>query len=211
MAADTQIMETEPCPKSHCCLLQKKSFQHFLFNALNSAVSLCGQDPMSAADLLVSISDFLRAGMEEEREQVPLAVELEYVNAYLDIQKVRFEQRLEIDYDIDPQAMCLLPPFTLIQLVDNGVRHGLMSRKAGGRLKISTARRKDRIRILVEDDGVGIPEDVLRMLHTAKESECSLGRLQQRWETVPGARFTIQSDTETGTRITLDLPCLPQE
>jgi LytS/YehU family sensor histidine kinase len=201
----------ESCRKSHYCLLQKKSFQHFLFNAINSAVSLCSRDPMLASDLLVSISDFLRAGLEEEREQIPLPVELEYVRAYLEVQKVRFEQRLEVEYDIDPQANCLLPPFTLMQLVDNGIRHGLMPRKTGGTLKIIVARRDYRVRIVVEDDGVGIAEEVLQAIREGEGADSFLYKTGRRWQAHSEIEWRIQSTLEKGTCITVDFPCLAEE
>ena len=203
--ADTTVENPGICPKSHCCLLRHASFQHFLFNALNSAVSLCAQNPNQAAELLILISDYLRAGLQEENTIIPLQVELDYVRSYLSIQKVRFGDRLEIEYDILPGISCPVPPFVLLHIVDNGIRHGIMKRKSGGRIKVSVSRAGIFARIVVEDNGIGIPERLLPQLLLETHPEWSLPKLNKVLYTYCGAGLRIESPPEGGTRVCLEI------
>ncbi len=198
--------ERRDCAPGEGCLLRQHSFQHFFFNALNSAVSLCSIDPGRAADLLVQISHCLRAVLEDEKELIPLEAELDTVRAYLDIQKVRFGDRLQVEWEVQPVPGCFLPPFLVLQLVDNGLRHGIMKRKAGGRIVVRVLPCGDFIRILVSDDGVGIPEDRQRGLFEAGAPENSVARLRELVRMKLGADLLLQSAPEKGTTVSVEIP-----
>lgn len=137
-------------------LLREERFRHLLFNALNSVVCLCYQDATRAADLLVQVGDFLRAALEEDRDLVPLAVELERLRTYIAIQNARFGDRLEVALEIDPEARGLVPPFTLVRLVDGEVCQRVLKAQEGGRLRLSVERGDRPSRVVVECDAPNV-------------------------------------------------------
>ncbi len=102
--------------------------QHFLFNSLNSAVSLCRKDPEAAAGLILEISAYLQKSLEEKAFLIPLEEELEHVFSYINIQKARFPDRLKIELDMEEDSRYLIPAFTLQPVLDNAIRHGVLKR-----------------------------------------------------------------------------------
>jgi two-component system, LytTR family, sensor histidine kinase LytS len=130
---------------------------HFLFNALTTISALCRREPDRARDLLVMLSQYLRSSIRAAEGMVTLGQELEFVEAYLAIEKARYGERLHSDVDV-PQELLELPvPIMALQpLVENSVRHGLMPRAAGGSVRVSARLDAADLILRVEDDGVGI-------------------------------------------------------
>jgi sensor histidine kinase YesM len=130
---------------------------HFLFNALNGAVALVRERPRDAERMLTRLGELLRLTMSLGTErQVPLRQELCILEAYLDVQRARFGDRLTITLDVAPEALeCLVPTLLLQPLAENAIRHGLEPRNAPGRLEVRAATRGDRLALSVEDDGIG--------------------------------------------------------
>ena len=130
---------------------------HFLFNALNTITALIGQDPGAAERMVSGLSDLLRLSLRHASEQeVPLERELEILQHYLEIQQIRFADRLTVRYDIDDAARQAMVPNLLLQpLVENAIRHGIAPRAAPGTILVSARVAGDMVRLTVEDDGVG--------------------------------------------------------
>ena len=130
---------------------------HFLFNALNTITALIGQDPHAAERMVSGLSDLLRLSLRHATEQeVPLERELEILQHYLEIQQIRFADRLTVRYDIDDTARHAMVPNLLLQpLVENAIRHGIAPRAAPGTILVSAHVVGDMVRLSVEDDGVG--------------------------------------------------------
>lgn len=130
---------------------------HFLFNALNTITALIGQDPHAAERMVSGLSDLLRLSLRHASEQeVPLERELEILQHYLEIQQIRFADRLTVRYDIEDAARQALVPNLLLQpLVENAIRHGIAPRAAPGSVVISAQLDGGVLRLTVEDDGVG--------------------------------------------------------
>ncbi|HEY3366418.1 MAG TPA: LytS/YhcK type 5TM receptor domain-containing protein [Symbiobacteriaceae bacterium] len=130
---------------------------HFLFNALNTIAAVCRRDPDKARDLLVLLSQYLRASLQAGDGLIALGRELEFVEAYLTIEKVRYGDRLQVETDVPAELLGLRVPILSLQpLVENSVRHGLMPRAAGGTVRIRAQREGSHLVLRVEDDGVGI-------------------------------------------------------
>ena len=134
---------------------------HFLFNTLNAIYVLAGDDPPRARQMLLRLSDLLRRSIADgERHEVPLAAELELLDAYLGIQRVRFDERLRVRLEIDADARVALVPTLLLQpLVENAIRHGLEDGTTGGgagEIVIGARRQGDQLAITVRDDGRGL-------------------------------------------------------
>lgn len=175
---------------------------HFLFNALNTVSVLMREDVDAADGVLVRLSALLRKTLDSSaKHEVPLREELELVEAYLDIERVRFSDRL--DYRIDVAGELLdarVPPLILQPLVENAVRHGIARRIAAGRVEIAAARRDGRLRLSVRDDGPGVAAEARDGIGLSN----TRARLQQQY----GARhsFTLTSDGESGTVVSLEIP-----
>jgi two-component system LytT family sensor kinase len=130
---------------------------HFLFNTLNAIASLIATDPDRAEAMTERLAAFFRYTLDrQERTTATLDEELDFVRQYLEIEKVRFGDRLTVDIrkekGLGKEAA---PPLILQPLVENAIRHGLSSRLGGGRIEVDAARDGDRIRLTVSDDGVG--------------------------------------------------------
>lgn len=131
---------------------------HFLFNALNAVVTLIGRDPAMAREMLVRVADLLRATLAAgDAQETTLAQELEITARYLEIEQVRFADRLRVAWDITAGlAEWTVPAFALQPLVENALRHGLAQRRAPGTVTISARADATTLLLTVRDDG---PDD----------------------------------------------------
>ena len=137
--------------------LKMQLHPHFLFNTLHSISSLVLEEPPKANRMIARLGDFLRLTLEHsERQFVTLKDEIEFARCYLEIEEVRFSDRLKIEFDIDAETFRSEVPHLILQpLIENAVRHAVAPRAAGGFIKISAKRLKDAIRIEIADSGAG--------------------------------------------------------
>jgi hypothetical protein len=126
---------------------------HFLFNSLNSISALASADPPKAQEMCVRLAEFLRKSLSVgERKTISVAEELALSRAYLQVEALRFGERLQFEEDLDERGdLCQLPPLLLQPLVENAVRHGVASRIEGGKVRVSVACSAGRLRILIEN------------------------------------------------------------
>jgi signal transduction histidine kinase len=139
--------------------LQAQLQPHFLFNALNGIATLVRDDPAAAQDMLASLSELLRLGLNQsERQQIPLREEIEFVDRYLEIQQMRFGERLRVEKQFEPAALdCVVPALLLQPLVENAIQHGIEPSPNAGLVRIRAACSGGQIVLSVEDDGAGLP------------------------------------------------------
>ena len=144
--------------KARLGALQAQLQPHFLFNSLNAVVALVRRDPQLAESTLTSLSDLLRLTLSQsERQEVSLREELTFVQRYMEIQQTRFSDHLRFEQDIDPTTLeCLVPTLMLQPLVENAIRHGIEPAETNGVVRLVTRRERERLILLVEDDGVGL-------------------------------------------------------
>jgi LytS/YehU family sensor histidine kinase len=128
---------------------------HFVFNALNNLRALINEDTERARDLVTRLSNTLRHALDHSSSQrVPLSRELEVVDDYLEIERVHYEDRLQIDRDIAPDALtATLPPMLLQLLVENAIKHGIACTPGGGRLLLQARMQANRLHLTVENPG----------------------------------------------------------
>ena len=126
---------------------------HFLFNSLNSINALIGGEPEGARRMCQGLGDFLRRTLQlGAREAVTLGEELALVDCYLEIEQVRFGDRLRVERSIDPAARsCLMPPLLLQPLIENAIKHGVADRIDGGTLRLSAERRAGQLVVKLEN------------------------------------------------------------
>lgn len=131
---------------------------HFLFNALNTVASLVHSEPDAAERMIAGLGGLLRRSIDSDgRITVPLEEELDMLRAYLDIERVRFADRLAVRWHVAPDVLpATVPPLLLQPLAENAVRHGLWPRPAPGVLRIVAERDGDQLVLGVHDDGLGL-------------------------------------------------------
>jgi two-component system LytT family sensor kinase len=132
-----------------------------LFNALNAISAHVETDPRQARWILEQFGSMLRLSLEHDREpEIPLERELAYVECYLDLQRVRFEDRFEVITKVAPDVLdAYVPSFILQPLVENALRHGVLTRSSPGQILIEAKREDGSLRLSVRDDGPGLPEN----------------------------------------------------
>jgi two-component system LytT family sensor kinase len=128
---------------------------HFIFNALNSIRALVDENPERARTAITELSNILRSSMQAEKmETVPLERELDIVKDYLALEHIRFEDRLQIEYDIDEDTLDQpVPPMMLQTLVENAIKHGIGKRKNGGLVKVISDYRDNHHELIVQNSG----------------------------------------------------------
>src|SRR5205823_9799095 len=169
---------------------------HFLFNTLNSISALMYSDVEAADAMLARLSDFLRLMLDREMDQeVTLQEELEFVRRYLEIEKIRFDERLTIEVDVARDIQqARVPTLALQPLVENAIHHGIAPRPRGGSIAIRARRDDGRLHISVSDDGIGVrdehPRERIGLANTRARLQRLYGDDQQLSFTVsPGGGF----------------------
>ena len=177
---------------------------HFLFNTLNAINALIHEDAEAADRMVTRLADLLRLTLYETRHEVPLARELEFVSAYVDIQQIRFQNRLTVNFEVRGAVLgARVPSLVLQPLVENAIRHGIAPRARRGTVWVRAWRDADRLILEVEDDGVG-------MAAGQRPSRGGIGlantraRLQQLYD--GQHELIIQSTAERGTHVRIMIP-----
>lgn len=189
---------------------------HFLFNCLNTIgrVAFC-EEAYKTQELIYSLSDILRSILKDSEKIVTLKEEIKYVEDYLRIQKVRFGDRIKVNFDIDRGILyARLPKFTLQPLVENAIIHGLEPKVEGGTLTISGSREADKVIIRIDDTGVGMPrfkiEEVINRNTDKTGHVTGLGiiNVQKRVQYYFGEDFGLKFDCRLnkGCTVTVTIP-----
>jgi len=191
--------------------LQAQINPHFLFNAINTIVSLVRTDPESARTLLQNLSLFFRNSFQVERTEVSIHQEIEHIRSYLEIEKARFGNKLKVKFKVPPSLNFFIPPFLLQPLVENAVKHGIMVKKDGGQILVEAKEEKKKIILTVEDNGVGMDSEQLKSLFENNNNESiALNNINKRLITIYGEKngLLIESRKDHGTKVTIFIPGL---
>jgi two-component system, LytTR family, sensor kinase len=184
---------------------------HFLFNTLNSVSALIRTDPHQARLMVLKLSRILRRLLRKHENFSPLRDELDFIEDYLSIEVARFGEKLRFEKEVDAESLDMLVPSMLLQpLVENCVKHGLGNKIEGGTIWLRTRRVDGRLHLVVEDDGVGIPEAQLAKL---LEKGIGVSNVNERLKVLFGTdyRMWLDSHAGRGTRIEIEVPELQTE
>jgi sensor histidine kinase YesM len=188
--------------------LQAQIQPHFLFNTLNSLAALSEIDIGRMRNLLQVFGDYLRASFDFDNSDriVPLRKELELVRAYLFIERERFEDRIQVVWDIEEGLQLNIPPLTIQPLVENAVRHGLLKRARGGKIQIRVSEFDEDAEISVQDDGVGMDGDtmnqvLLKQPTAGRGSGIGLANTDRRLRQLYGQGLRVVSSPGQGTLV----------
>jgi two-component system sensor histidine kinase LytS len=197
--------------KAELKALQAQVHPHFLFNALNTLAGLCEMNPRAAAELTVRLGEFFRGSFRSERELLStVREELAVARSYLDIEKARFGERLEVVEDTDPAAdECSLPSFSLQPLVENAIVHGVSRKTGKGIVTISTRVDDGHLWCSVTDNGRGFD---VKSIDWRNNGTHALGMLSGRLKRIYGDDYelAVQSTKGHGTRICIEIPVSKQ-
>lgn len=185
-------------------VLKTQLHPHFLFNTLNAISALMHRDVDAADKMIVLLADLLRLSLDQDdRHLVPLRSELEFLERYLAIEKIRFRDRLRVEIDIESSCFAGQVPRLILQpLVENSVRHGIARSSAAGLVAIKARRKGNRLDLSVMDDGPGISE-------TAQRREgVGLGNTRARLSQLYGGdhRFALEKAPTGGLLVRIEIP-----
>jgi signal transduction histidine kinase len=184
---------------------------HFLFNSLNAVSTLVTERRNDeAARMLSRVSDFLRLTLTAPvRDEVALADEIDYVRQYLEIERVRFGDRLRMEVDVATDAWeAAVPAFVLQPLIENAVRHAIAPRETGGTIVIEAKRAGDQLHVAIVDDGPGVRDAQRSDANGNGTGRIGLTNTRDRLRELYGERGRLELTTPAGggTRATVELP-----
>lgn len=190
--------------------LQAQMDPHFIFNALSTIMPLCIQNPMVAYQMLSDFSGYLRGRLYTDNLQscVSISKEIELIQSYLSIEKVRFSEILEYSFDLDVNEEYKILPLLIEPIVENSVKHGIKGKE---RLRIWIQIREDKqyISITVEDNGNGMSSEMLQRIMTDSEkasTSIGLGNVKKRLAMYYNQKLNIHSAINAGTRVSFKIP-----
>jgi len=183
--------------------LQSQLRPHFLFNTLTTIAEQVYGDPAGADTMITRLSRLLRSSfVDPEVQEVTLRQELELLQCYLDIARVRFRERLTIDFDIHPNALdAFVPRFLLQPLAENALQHGIEPAEAGGRLELLVRAHQEIMTLELHDDGVGLAAGAVRHGTGLRNTRERLAHLYR-----DAAHLEIMSRPAGGTTVRVTLP-----
>lgn len=195
----------EELSRAQLAALRRQVEPHFMFNTLHSIAGLVREDRNGAAiSMIVGLSEFLRrATQDSHRPQVLLAEEVEYLQRYIDIQKLRFGDRLRVTLDIPDDLLRAHVPSLLLQpLVENAIKHGVGERVTGGTVRVAGRREDGKLRLSVYNDGPAFPDN----WRTAGGT--GLANLQTRLQILHGAaaELAVTRAGDDGVEVSVTLP-----
>jgi two-component system, LytTR family, sensor kinase len=176
--------------------LSRQINPHFLFNTLNSIASLIRLDPDQARQVIYKLSKILRRLLRQQENLTTLREELSFIDDYLAIEMVRFGDKLKFEKDVDSATLDMLVPSMLLQpIVENSIRHGLSSKVDGGTVRVRSRIEGGKLLVMVEDDGVGIPEAKLATLFN---QGIGVSNVNERLKVLFGDEYKMWIDSRIG-------------
>ncbi len=175
---------------------------HFIYNALTVIQRLCVKDPKMAQETVGEFATYLRGNLDalDRKTTIPFEKELEHTQCYLAIEKKRFGDRVNVEYDIRTEDF-MIPALTLQPLVENAVKHGLCKKENGGTVVIHTERMKDTVYVIVSDNGVGFD-----CTGKCGKEHVGIRNVKSRVQSMCGGTLEIKSEPGEGTTAVIALP-----
>lgn len=198
----------EKLHRTDLAFMQAQIKPHFIYNALGAISHSVSKEPEKAKELIVDFSDYLRGCFDFTNTSglTTLSKELDLVKAYLSLEKARFLERLEVEYQIEENPHVLIPMLCIQPIVENAVHHGIMQRIKGGTVRIKIWKQDNATHILVEDNGVGMTEEKIREIIKEESSAFGLANINGRLKLRFGTELKIKSKINEGTSVEITIP-----
>jgi two-component system, LytTR family, sensor kinase len=191
--------------------LKMQLHPHFLFNTLNSISALLHHDPELADRMIARLGDFLRLTLDNSgAQEVTLRKELEFLKCYLEIERVRFQDRLTVSYDVAPETLDAMVPNLVWQpIVENAIRHAIAPRAGKGHIEVRAHRTGPQLQLQVKDDGPGLASN--QNSNGSSGKGVGLANTRERLRQLYGTaqRFELGNDPDRGLTVTLEIPFNP--
>lgn len=190
--------------KAQVQLLMSQIQPHFLFNALSAISNTYRSDPMKAADAIDDFSNYLRGNIKSigSNNKILFKEELKHVNYYLNLEKLRFGDEIEVIYDIN-NVNFYVPTLTIEPLVENSIKHGLNRKHSKGYVKIAAYSEGNNNVIQIEDNGAGFD---INSLDENDNDHIGIKNARKRIELISKGTLSIESKINYGTKITIKIP-----
>jgi signal transduction histidine kinase len=185
--------------------LEAELHPHFLFNTLHAISTLVHRDPEAADRMISRLSDLLRITFDRSGEpKVSLKEEMDFLQKYLDIEQTRFQDRLTVHVNVDPDVLDGEVPRMILQpLVENAIKHGIAGRGGGDKVQITAGREVDRLWMQVRDNGAGLQVRTLKALRTG----VGLSNTRARLDCLYGRHYRLEfSDKHGGLSVLIQIP-----
>ena len=207
--------------RSRLQALQAQINPHFLFNTLSTIAAVCGEEKASRArELTLHLSAFFRRITDRESDFVSLQDELEFIDAYLDVEKVRFGDKLQVEKNIQlsSQELQLSVPILALQpIVENAVKHGISKKRGGGKLTLSARGEDSKVIVEIKDSGIGMTEEEKQRLFRVRKTDdvsnknrigIGISNIRERLFRCYGEQFkmSVESKPDQGTTVRIELP-----
>lgn len=177
---------------------------HFLYNTLSTIAYLCEKDPKTAKQATIDFAQYLRYNLDSpfKKHVCCFTEELEHIQKYLSLEKMRFDDRLAIEWNIQTEDF-FVPPLTIQPLVENAVKHGVNKKEDGGTVKISAYEENDYYIVEVADDGIGFE---VKDREDDGKIHIGIDNVKKRLKRICNAELTVKSEKNVGTTVTVFLP-----
>jgi Putative regulator of cell autolysis len=194
---------------SELAFLQAQIKPHFIFNTINTLITLTYEDVEKTRMLMIKFSQYLRNSFDftGTDQYISFEKDMEYVTAFVEIEKVRFEGRFEIEYDIDNDIHAKVPILILQPVIENAIVHGVLQSEKYGHVWVSVKIQSDHLAFCVKDDGVGFDQkqwDRTRMIKAQKR--IGLLNIDNRLKKLTEKGLTIKSEIGVGTQVSWNIP-----
>lgn len=195
---ETELLETK------MQLVVSQIRPHFIFNTLNAISYLCTTDPKLAEETVSVFAKYLRGNLDfnSKKRFISFSSELGHVKAYLHIEKLRFDERINVEYNIEYDSF-MIPSLSVQPIVENAVKHGICKRDEGGTIKISSYKTNKYYEIVVEDNGVGFD---INKKEKDNKSHIGIDNVRKRLEMLCSGELIINSEVGKGTTSIIRIP-----
>lgn len=194
--------------KNEMAFLQAQIKPHFLFNTISTVISFIDTDSEQASELLIDFSKYLRIIFNSDNNvsNITLQKELELVKAFINIEIARFGERVKVEFYIEETLLAIkIPPLIIQPLVENAIRHGICKKEEGGTVKVSIKGKDGFMYISVEDNGVGMSDEIIELLTGEDKLVNGIGffNVKRRINRILGSNLEIDSNLGEGTNVKL--------